>query len=380
MIKFVTDTAISQIATAVVTQLRTETTTALTNKVDKVAGKELSSNDFTTAYKDKLDAVETGATEETAATIKTKYESNANTNAFTDAEKTKLTGIAAGATNTAEETAATIKTKYESNTDTNAFTDAEKTKLAGLESSHFKGEFVNLAALNNVTGAAGDYAYVDLGASQDVTTYIWDTTDNKWVDQKGVSTSETAATIKTKYESNANTNAYTDTEKVKLSGIEDGANVNENAFGVIVAGSTNVASTVASDTLTLLPSTGIDITATGKVITFASVDATNIVKGIIRLATDAEATAGTSTVVVPTVKQVKDAITTASGTLNTTIAAKVGSVTSSSTATGLVVNNTDPTAPVIGFNAALTTNLGLLAELQELTQQEIDDIIDDILA
>lgn len=35
--------------------------------------------------------------EVTAAAIKTKYESNANTNAYTDAEKTKLAGIAAGA-------------------------------------------------------------------------------------------------------------------------------------------------------------------------------------------------------------------------------------------------------------------------------------------
>ena len=36
--------------------------------------------------------------QQTAAEIKTAYESNADTNAFTDAEKTKLTGIAAGAT------------------------------------------------------------------------------------------------------------------------------------------------------------------------------------------------------------------------------------------------------------------------------------------
>ena len=44
--------------------------------------------------------VEDGATaDQTDAEIKTAYENNANTNAFTDAEQTKLTGIAAGATN-----------------------------------------------------------------------------------------------------------------------------------------------------------------------------------------------------------------------------------------------------------------------------------------
>ena len=46
----------------------------------------------------KLDLIEAGATaDQTAAEIKTAYESNTNTNAFTDAEQTKLSGIATGA-------------------------------------------------------------------------------------------------------------------------------------------------------------------------------------------------------------------------------------------------------------------------------------------
>lgn len=65
------------------------------------------------------------------AVIKTAYESNANTNAFTDADETKLDGIEAGAT--ADMTNAEIKSAYEANADTNAFTDAEQTKLAGIE-------------------------------------------------------------------------------------------------------------------------------------------------------------------------------------------------------------------------------------------------------
>ena len=47
------------------------------------------------------------------------------------ADGTKLDGIEAGAT--ADQTAGEIKTLYESNLDTNAFTDAEQTKLAGIE-------------------------------------------------------------------------------------------------------------------------------------------------------------------------------------------------------------------------------------------------------
>lgn len=56
-------------------------------------------NKFTTAADiSKLAGIETGATaDQTAAEIKTAYESNADTNAFTDAEQTKLAGIATGA-------------------------------------------------------------------------------------------------------------------------------------------------------------------------------------------------------------------------------------------------------------------------------------------
>ena len=76
--------------------------------------------------------VEDGATaDQTASEIKTAYESNGDTNAFTDADVTKLSGIEDGAT--ADQTASEIKTAYESNSDTNAFTDADVTKLSGIE-------------------------------------------------------------------------------------------------------------------------------------------------------------------------------------------------------------------------------------------------------
>ena len=53
---------------------------------------------FSTAEKNKLAWIEPNATaDQTAWEIKTAYESNANTNAYTDAEKTKLTNIEAGA-------------------------------------------------------------------------------------------------------------------------------------------------------------------------------------------------------------------------------------------------------------------------------------------
>ena len=124
---------------------------------------------------DKLSGIEENATaDQTNAEIKTAYEANSDTNAFTDAEKTKLSSIEASAT--ADQSASEIKTAYESNSDTNAFTDAEKTKLTSVES-------------------------------------------NATADQ-------TASEIKTAYEANSDTNAFTDAEKTKLSGISTGAEVN----------------------------------------------------------------------------------------------------------------------------------------------------------
>lgn len=66
----------------------------------------------------------------TEESIKTKYESNPDTNAFTDDEKAKLEGLPSEIPSETEES---IKTKYESNANTNAFTDAEKEKLESLE-------------------------------------------------------------------------------------------------------------------------------------------------------------------------------------------------------------------------------------------------------
>ena len=79
------------------------------------------------------------AVHQTGAQIKTAYEAESNTNAFTDAEKTKLTGIE----QRTDQTGAEIKTAD----DTNAFTDAEKTKLAGIAT----GAEVNVQADWNAT-------------------------------------------------------------------------------------------------------------------------------------------------------------------------------------------------------------------------------------
>ena len=172
---------------------------------------------------------------ETAATIKTKYESNADTNAFTDAQEAKLAGIETGAT--ADMSSAEIKVAYEANANTNAFTDAEKTKLAGLDSSLFKGIFATSGALTTAhpSPADGSYAYVDAGIGADSELYIWDNDDATWIVGGSSGSGETPASIKTKYESNADTNAFTDAEQSKLAGIEAGATADQTGAEIVAS-------------------------------------------------------------------------------------------------------------------------------------------------
>lgn len=148
--------------------------------------------------------------------IKEAYEENADTNAFTDAEKIKLSGVENNAT--ADMTAAEIKAAYESNLNTNAFTDAEKAKLGGLSSSRFLGVYPTLSNLRAAHPAppAGSFAYVDAGANVDIVSYIWDANDTKYVPQASGNTQETPESVKAKYEANDDTNAFTDAEKAKL--------------------------------------------------------------------------------------------------------------------------------------------------------------------
>jgi hypothetical protein len=82
--------------------------------------------------------------------------------------------------------AAAIKSIYESNADTNPFTDAEQTKLAGL-SNQFLGVYASLGALNtaHAVGTSGEYAFVDTGIGDDVVMHVWDDDDDAWVPAAG---------------------------------------------------------------------------------------------------------------------------------------------------------------------------------------------------
>ena len=167
----------------------TATQTALNSKVDKVEGKGLSTEDFTSAEKGKLEGLENFDDSVIQAELSNKV----------DKEVGK--GLS----------------------DVN-FTEVYKQKLDTVE-EHYKGLFTDEASLiAGVTSpVAGDYADVDAAAGQDVSRYIWDVNDSKWVKQSGEVAPLTSAQVKTLYEANADTNAFTDNDKEKLSSIPEEA-------------------------------------------------------------------------------------------------------------------------------------------------------------
>lgn len=145
--------------------------------------------------------------------IKSRYEANANTNAYTDTEKSKLLGIESGATQ--DQTASEIETLYEGQVNTNKYTDAEKTKLNNIEA-------------------------------------------NATADQ-------TATEIETLYEGRPNTNKYTDGEKSKLGGIENNATQNStDAFLLARANhtGTQLASTISDLIATITSHTDVALNTT----------------------------------------------------------------------------------------------------------------------
>ena len=208
---------------------------------------------------------------------------------MTAAEQAKLAGIAAGATanatnsqlrdratHTGEQPISSV-TGLQSALDgkqpaeagkglsSNDFTTAEKNKLAALESSRFKGMYASLAALQaaHPAAGAGDHADVDAGVGVDVVRYVWDVSDSAWVAVQGSGGSMTPAQVKSAYESNPDTNAFTDSEKTKLSAVAAGATANPNTDS-LSEGSTNQYHTAARVRAVVL--TGLS-TATAAVIT-----------------------------------------------------------------------------------------------------------------
>ena len=202
-------------------------------------------NNFTTTLKNKLDSIESGATaDQTAGEIKTAYLSNSDTNNFDDATQTKLSGIAAGAE-------VNVNADWNSSSGDSQILNKPTIPAAYTDSSVDSHLNTLSASSNEVLSWTGsDYDWVAQssgGAVDSVNTQtgavVLDTDDisdssatNKYTTAADISklagiesdaTADQSATeIKTAYESNSDTNAFTDAEQTKLSGVAAGAEVN----------------------------------------------------------------------------------------------------------------------------------------------------------
>ncbi len=234
------------------------------------------SNVFTDADHTKLNGIEASATaDQTDAEIKTAYENNSDTNAFTDAEKTKLAGIEASADVTdATNVAAAGAAMLSGAAFTGDITFGDTDKAIFGDGGDFEvfhsgnGSFIKdagvgpLQILTNsliIRNAANNEELIEAGENAGVKLYYNDilkfetlssgvditgdisvsgTVDGRDVAADGtkldgIETSATAdqtgAEIKSLYEGESDTNAFTDAEKTKLSGIETNATADQTA-------------------------------------------------------------------------------------------------------------------------------------------------------
>jgi hypothetical protein len=199
-------------------------------------------NALTDTLLSKLNAIEASATaDQTGAEIKALYEAESNTNAFTDSEQSKLTGIESGATG--DQTGAEIKALYEAESNTNAFTDAEKSKLAGIEDGATAGgSGGGLDAWTDATvySLGNVVHYTDLKIYKCTTAHTSSgTLDVTKFTELSEGSTLSASDIKTMYESNSDTNAFTNADNAKLVGIEDSATADMTASEIKIAYESN---------------------------------------------------------------------------------------------------------------------------------------------
>ena len=135
---------------------------------------------------------------------------------------TKLDGVEAGAT--ADQTDAEIKTAYENNANTNAFTDAEQTKLSGIETG---AEVNTVDSVNTQTGAV----VLDADDISDTSTTNKFTTAGDISKlagiEAGATADQTAAEIRALVESATDSNVFTNADHTKLNDIETGATADQ---------------------------------------------------------------------------------------------------------------------------------------------------------
>jgi hypothetical protein len=183
---------------------------------------------------------------------------------MSSSDKTKLDGVETGATS--DQTDAEIKTAYENNTDTNAFTDALQTKLNGIEasadvtdtanvvSSLTAGDNITIAADGTVAAGGGEITVQDEGVDLATSATTLNFTGNGVVASgTGAAKTINITDTDTVY-SNATTSAdglMSSTDKTKIDGIETGATADQTKADIDALGIAAATATTASNSTLL---------------------------------------------------------------------------------------------------------------------------------
>lgn len=114
----------------------------------------------------------------------------------------------------------TVSTDLTEYINTSVLSAEEKQKLASLESSKFLGTFLTSDDIPLDKAVAGSYADVDAGVGETVSRWIYDADSAVFVKSFSDIAGETSTSVKEKYESNPNTNAFTDNHKTILEALQ----------------------------------------------------------------------------------------------------------------------------------------------------------------
>ena len=146
----------------------------LTNKVDKVSGKGLSTNDFTSAYKTKLDNLDTNL----SAKVDKVTGKGLSANDFTSTYKTKLDNLDTNLSAKANASAVLTKTNTTAFTPTGDYHPATKKYVDDKASSNtvslcqwHNGEFLGLGKFEGISSATAYSVTIPAGVSLVKVTY-----------------------------------------------------------------------------------------------------------------------------------------------------------------------------------------------------------------
>lgn len=199
----------------------------LSNKVDKVSGKQLSTNDYTTADKTKLNGIATGATKVIVEQSLVNQSSNPLAGKVV---QEMIANVMDGVTELGNQLDGKVDKVTGKGLSTNDYTTTEKNKLSGIASG--ANNYVHLTTAGNKHIPAGGSSGQFLKWSADGTA-VWAADNNTTY---GLATT-TADGLMAKG------------DKSKLDGIATGADKNQNAYGSVDWNGATVSAGSINDTI-----------------------------------------------------------------------------------------------------------------------------------